>query len=561
MLSSTGNYAPWHWLQINGALGGDYTLQSDESNLRAQDCSYVLQQVYSGSDAACASGHDRRQGETFVKTANVTARNAFTPTPWLMLQTSLGEQYSRTTFSTLEVGSTNGCSLAFGTTLLSPPPVCPYPNAELYNVNEYRDEQATAGWYLEEEVQLLGMYTTFGFRRDVSSGFGGQVNKRPPFYPKFNLSYLLSDKSFFPKQDVVSSLRLRLAYGHSGNTTSQTAVLNQYTLQQEAFGTATTPSAAVYVLQLGNPNLKPERGTEWEGGFDASFLANERIRTEFTLYKKFTRDAINNLTLPPSFGAQQLYEYVNLGNVENRGLELSITARLLDARMINWDLTVNYTRNTNRLVHKAPTLQVGGGYNTENHEGYPLFGYWGSPIVSYADLNGDGILSQREITFGSPVFMGAPYPKSEVTYVTGMGLFNDAVRVSANFDQVNGLVTPHSTGGVSLTRGGVDRSASLAEQAEYIQAVINGDYFRQSSTMRFNELSVSYNVPRTLALRLLHVQSLAVTFAGRNLALWTNYIGRDPNGDTSGVGNESTYNDFNGTPQPRNFTLRFNLGL
>jgi len=564
-LSGHTEYSPWPWAPLKGTVGGDYALRTDGSDIRSQDCTFVLQQVNGGSNAACPSGHAQRQDETFVKTADASATLSMSPTHWLTLQTSLGEQYTHTDFHGLQAGNNvnNNCYLAFGTTLLTPSPVCQNPNTERYLVEEFQDEAATAGWYLEEYVELFGMHTTFGFRRDVASGFGGEVNKSPPYYPKFNVSIPLSDKSFFPKQSWVSSLRLRVSYGQSGNVTSQTAVLNQYASQKVAFDNQTAANSGAYVFQLGNPNLKPERGTEWDGGFDLSLLENERIRTEVTLYKKFTRDAINFLPLSPSYGIEQAYEYVNLGNVENRGAEISLNAKILDFRPLTWDLTVNYTKNTNRLVHKSPALPVFGPSNTQLREGYPLFGFWGSPILSYSDQNQDGILSQSEIVFGAPTFIGVAYPRSNVTYSSGVGLLNGALRVNVNLDQVNGMVSQKTTGGQVLTRGAVDPTSSLAEQAGYLQAVIGngGAYLRQSSTLRLNELSATYIIPPALTRRFLHASTLSVTFAGRNLALWTNYIGKDPNVDTVGRNEETTYDEGTGLPQPRNLVMRFNLGL
>jgi len=567
ILSTDANYRPLGWLTMNGTVGGDYTAQTDESTLRAQDCTPALQllnPVVNGAPVPCGSGHTVRRGEVMVATANVRAQLSFEPVSWVNLRTSLGEQYSHTGFYNLQVGNSHpfGCPLAFGTTLLTPEPVCLFSSMQRYAVNESRDEDATAGWYLEEAVGIFGLYTSFGIRQDVSSAFGHHTNKTPPNYPKFSLSYPLSEQSFFPKQSIVPSLRLRLAYGQSGNQASQTSVLNSYALDQ--LTTETTSAPMIQVNMLGNPDLKPERGTEWEGGFDISLFENERVHAEVTLYKKFTRDAITQVILPPSYGVQTLAQTINLGNVQNRGAELAVTTKVLDTKQLGWDFSVNWTQNTNKLVHMAPSLSASGPLGTQFHEGYPLYGYWGAPVISYADRNGDGILSPSEIVFGEQVFMGAPYPKSEVTYTNSVSLLNGALRVNASFDQVNGLSNRMMVNnqGTYNTRGAVDRTAPLAEQAAWIQALFNGGaYMGETTSLRLNELSVTYNVPVATARRFLHASSFALTVAGRNLALWTDYAGKDPNVDTSNLFGEATLDDGTGVPQPRNWTLRFNLGL
>ena len=565
ILSTTANYRPLRWLSFSGAGGGDYGLRVDQADLRAQDCSVTLVLIQNGS--GCPSGHTTSRGETFVVTANGGAHLNFTPVSWINLQTALGEQYNHTNFYNLQVGnsSATNCPLAFGTTLLTPTPVCQSIYSQAYAVNESRDEAATAGVYLEETVTIFGIYSTFGVRKDVASAFGGQVTKSPPNYPKLNFSYPLSEQSFFPKQSLVSNLRLRIAYGQSGNQASQAAVLNNYALSKNSYPGTSSSSNSVVVTQVGNPNLKPEKGTEWEGGFDVSFLENERLHAEVTLYRKYTRDAITTLTLAPSYGVDNLSQFVNLGNVENRGLELALTTKLLDTRFVTWDLALNATKNTNKLVHKAPGLNANGPLNTQFREGYPLYGYWGLPVVSYADVDGNGFLDQTEVQFGTQQFLGAPYPTSEITYNTGISLWNGAVRLSAVLDQINGQTTQlvlANHGGNFDPRAAVDPSTSFAQQAGYIQAVANNySYIGTSSSVRLNELSVTYNVPPAMARRLLHVETFGLTLAGRNVGLWSSYAGKDPNIDTSGLFGEATQDNALGTPQPRFWTLRFNLGL
>jgi len=574
VLASSGHFTPWQWLNLTGTTGGDYTLRSDEANIRAQDCTAVLQVVNHGPNSTCRSGRNTRRDETFVKTANVGAQLSFSPLSWVTSRTSLGEQYGHTDFYSLQVGAPFDCTLAFGSTLLTPAPICPYSNENPYTVSESQDQSATAGVYVEESLGLFGLFVTTGIRRDVSSGFGSAVNRTPPNYPKFDLSYPISEQSFFPKQSLVSSLRLRVAYGQSGNAASQSGTLNTYQQQQELFGPSNTPTAIIVMTGLGNRDLKPERGVEWEGGFDLSLFERERVRVGFTMYRKFTRDAINWLPIASSYGlGTGTLMYANLGDVENRGLEATVDVRPIDSRLLTWNLTINGTKNTSKLVHKAQTLRADGQGDTRNVEGYPLFGYWGIPVASYADANHNGILEPQEVMFGPSKYLGSAAPRGELTYANSIGLFNGTLHVGANFDQVLGQVTVRyidSDGG--RPRAAVDPTAPLAEQAGWIQAVVNfsdghggntqgAEYFSEASTLRFNELSVAYDVPAKLVQRLLHGRALQVTVAARNLALWTNYVGKDPNVSTQASVDEFSFDFGTGVSQPRNVTLRFNLSL
>jgi TonB-dependent SusC/RagA subfamily outer membrane receptor len=554
ILSTNAQYAPWSWLTLTATGGGDYTIRTDEALLRAQDCTVIL------NPNGCPSGHVNRRDEVFVTTVNVGARFMYSPLSWVNLQTSLGEQYSKTNFYSLQAGS--NCPLAFGTDLLTPSPICRNFFDQPFSIQESRDASASAGWYVEQGVSLFGLYTSFGFREDVASAFGRNVTKTPPKYPKLSLSYPLSEQAFFRRQSLVSNLRLRLAYGQSGNQASQAGVFNNFAQTPLTFAGSATPVDILTIQTMGNADLRPERGTEWEGGFDASFFDNERVQTSVTLYRRFTRDAITQVQLPPSVGVNALQRFENLGDVQNRGSEVSISAKVLDLQQLGWDVRVNLAHNTNKLVKKAPGLNQNGPGNTQFREGYPLYGFWGAPVKSFADRNGDGILAVDEISFGALAYMGAPYPKAEVSYGSDFTLFGGALHLGANLDQIVGSVQQRYIS-AGLPRAAVDRTTSLAAQAAWVQASLYnpGAYIIQSSSLRFNELSMTYNLPARATQRFLHARSLALTVAGRNLALWTNYVGKDPNVDDSSAFGEVTTDGGRGVPQPRNWILRFNLGL
>jgi hypothetical protein len=283
--------------------------------------------------------------------------------------------------------------------------------------------------------------------------------------------------------------------------------------------------------------------------------------------RKFTRDMISPFTLASSFGVSGVTgtptQYENVGNVVSRSLELSLDTRILDTHAVTWNVLVGATLGHNKLIHKAPGLDAFGTQGASFHEGFPIFGYWGNPVLSYADVNQNGILEQSEIQFGPQQFMGAPYPSSSMNYSSDLSFWNGALRLSATLTQVDGLTNPLCvTGGCGVyPRAAVDRTAPLAEQAAYIQAALSGgNYLAASSSLRLNEASMTYTVPARFARQLVHAQSLSVTFAGRNLGLWTSYAGQDPNVDTSGLLGEATSNNGFGTPQPRSWVLRFSAG-
>jgi TonB-dependent SusC/RagA subfamily outer membrane receptor len=563
LASSSATLRPFSWLSSIATLGSDYTVTNSDLLMRQQDCTSAL------NPTGCGSARSTARGETFVATVNVGATARFTVRPGITTQTAIGEQYTDTKYSQLLAANNGQTMLAFGSNLLSPAPIVTAGSGtQLYAVQESRDEKATAGWYLEQQLAWRErLFFTAGFRRDASSGFGKNVNDRAPTYPKYSVSWLVSDEPFFPKSSIVSSVRLRSAYGHSGEIAGQSFVSNSYVqttaLANDATASGTTLVPGLQLSGVGNADLKPERTSEWEGGFDADFFPDQRVHVEATVYRKLTKDAIVSNVLPSSAGANWI-DYVNVGSVQNRGFELGVTAHILNTRPVTWDVTFNSTHNANKLVTVDSGISLYCGSDARCQVGYPLFGFFQRPILSYEDRNGDGILAWNEVVFGTtPTYQGSGEPRYNNTYFTTFGVMNDVIRITAVFNHVVGLSTlAYFSGNSGSVVGGrclVDRTCTLAQQAETMQAEATGAA-NQTNTMRFQELSITYNLSTSLARRLAKAQSASVTLAGRNLHLWTDYLGKDPNIDLSAGASEYGTDAGTGLAQPRNWTVRVNLG-
>jgi len=106
-----------------------------------------------------------------------------------------------------------------------------------------------------------------------------------------------------------------------------------------------------YSTTLGDPNLKNELAREVEFGFDIRFL-NDRIGLDAAVYKKNSFNQIINLPADQESGTSS--RYINAGNIQNEGLELLLTANPIKTRNFSWNMTVNFTRNVNKVIALAP---------------------------------------------------------------------------------------------------------------------------------------------------------------------------------------------------------------
>jgi hypothetical protein len=197
-----------------------------------------------------------------------------------------------------------------------------------------------------------------------------------------------------------------------------------------------------------------------------------------------------------------------------------------------------------------------------HREGYPLYGYWAYPI-SYDDANGDGLLSLSEVQLGDTLeFQGSTHPSRQLTAATQIELLNGRLRLSSLFDYRGGHAAGMQTeasrcGPLGTCRWANDLSASLQEQA-WAASTKKQIGFRtlvdDPAFTRWREMSVSYDLPQAVA-AWVSASGLSLTLTGRNLWLWTDYHGFDPE-LVSQPGRNEGVSDNLGVPQSRYWLLR-----
>jgi hypothetical protein len=393
------------------------------------------------------------------------------------------------------------------------------------------------------------------------------------FYPKLSASWVISDERFFPSGRFVDQLRLRTAYGASGvqpGTIDALPYFSTTTLLGES-GERT----GVVFSALGNPDLKPERSTEFEAGIDGTFF-NSRLTTEITYYNKLSRDALIERVLPPSAGTGATVRFENLGSVRNRGWEALVNAQIVQSDAFGWDLSLNGTTNDNELESLGGEASIVISSTLRNVEGYPLNGWWSRRLVGYEDKDGDNLIeydtaaARTEVFVSDSVeFLGHSAPRYEAALTNGFDFWQRRFRVSAMVDYKGGHMVYNNTERIRCAsrnncRGLVDPTAPLDEQARVVAVrqhpsrTVAG-FIEPGDFIRFRELSLSFDAPESLASRLLGSRQVTATLAARNLGiLWTRYSGVDPEAfGTTGDAPSS----FQAFAPPTYFTFRLTLGL
>lgn len=496
-------------------------------------------------DADSLGELSRGTGRSLVGTVNLRG-TVQAPLPWgFKFQTSVGANYTSTSTNDL-LNSARG--LVKGTNSLN--------GAQSLRGSESQIGSATFGWFIEPSIAHKRFFLSSGLRFDGGSTYGTRVTLAG--FPKLSASWVISQEPFFPLKGLFSSFQLRAAYGQAGVQPGATDRLRLFTQGQQwldgTFGNA------ISLSQLGNTQLRPERSTEFEGGFYAELLDN-RLSVDFTTYRKTRVDALMPVPLPPSvYGGGSIL--LNVGTIRNSGLELTLGLTPVRLRAITWSTQFNVSRNRNLVVELGPGVTpflADGADDSRVAAGYPLFGRWARPIIGYADANGDGVIERNEVQLGdSLVYMGSPLPNYQASAHTNLALLNGALSVGASFAYEDGLTQVNQTARNRLfSRGLNDSSAPLGEQAT-AAVMFDTDYglMQTVSLLRWQSLSIGYRVPSSVA-RLLGADEIGVAVQGSNLGLHTNYRGKDPSVGASPAGNAVL--DAGQLPQPRSWQLRVDV--
>jgi TonB-linked SusC/RagA family outer membrane protein len=561
---STGLFGGHQLQAVDDFLAGYYTRLTDEAteftngvNLNLRPASWLTASADAGLNiiqrqdalllprgASQLTGEDSigtasaGWGNSLVSTVNLRS-TATSPLPWgFHLQLSIGANYTNQHTSDMAV---TGNDLATGGSSVAQA-------AKILSLTELQQGQATFGWYVEPAINRKRFWLSTGLRFDGGTAFGAHASLAG--FPKVSASYLISDEPFFPFKNIFNTLRLRAAYGQAGVQPGPAQRLRLYSTQARTWVDG-QPGDATLLQALGNTELRPERSTEFEGGLDADLL-DDRLSLIVSGYRKTRVDAIMDFNVPPSvYGANEVIAK-NVGTIRNSGYELTLGTRLVRTDLVTWGAQLSVSHNQNIVVSLGAGVQPFGGDVARVVAGYPLFGRWGKPVLAYGDLNGDGVLEPNEVLFGdTSVYLGSPEPNYTAALNTTFSFLRGALTVNAGFTYVNGAVEqgPWTDERVRMvSRASNDPTTPLGEQAAALSSGTSDFLSTQVvNTLRFNSLSIAYNVSGRLAQRV-GARALTVALQGTNLGLHSNYRGLDPDvgyGFDAGV-----------LPQPRIWQVR-----
>ncbi|MDQ3951233.1 MAG: TonB-dependent receptor, partial [Gemmatimonadota bacterium] len=556
--SLNANWRPTSWLQNRANVGIDHASRFDDNLLRRGEGPPINSTYRLGFK-------DAGRGAIRNFTADLGSTGSWNLSQALNSKTTVGVQYVN---YRLERNAAFAEDIPRGTQT---------PNAgAIKDAEEATVLQKTLGVFVDEALSFRErLFLNVAVRSDQNSAFG--TNFQRVFYPKASVSWLASDEAFFPRPAWMNQLRLRAAYGASGVQPEPNDAPRYF------YGTSVNVNQVdlpgVVDTLPGNRDLKPERSTEIEAGFDTR-LFNNRLNLELTYYSKVTKDALIDAVVAPSAGSAQSVRR-NLGSVRNAGVELLLNSQVFDRPWLAYDLSLNGSLNDNKLVDMGGVPdQVFTTWRAV--AGYPLFGFWERPITGWQDKNGNRILEYNadpnlnEVFVGdTPIFRGYSSPRYQATLVNGLEVLNRSLRLTAMFEYRGGFLHYNNTERIRCVSrqncaGFQDPNASFEDQAmvvattQHPSRTLDG-FFQPGSFVRFRELTATYSLPERFAGRYLRARSASLNLAARNLKVWTEYRGLDPDNDRLASASVAAQNgppeEFQTLGVPTYFILRLNLGF
>ncbi len=448
----------------------------------------------------------------------------------------------------------------------------------------------TLGFFGQQELSYRDkLFLNAAVRWDASSTFA--PSERWQAFPKFSASYVLVDNS----PGALNNLRLRSALGWAG---SQPGILNAYSqfVTFTQFPFAGRPGF-VNDVTFGNPDLKNERAREWELGTDVGFFGG-RVSTEATYYNRLVSDLLFFRPLPSSTGFSR--QFFPIGTMSNKGVELLLKTTNVDKPNLQWTSTMTYARNKN-LVESLTIqdFQSAGGYPNRIRAGEPAGVFYGSYAArncltgallldslgryrrsnQTADMG--ATLAIREALSGGTCndslnnVIGDPNPKWIGSFLNEFTLARK-IRVRALLDGVFGnkimnLSTRAQNAGIASNSKSYERELLPYGDPRKLPPGFNArtqgifQYWIEDGTfVKLRELSASYTLDAP-GVRRYFRDGVDLSLSGRNLAVWTNYSGYDPEinlfgTNAGGIGSVQTTSadrgfDFGGYPIPRIWQL------
>ncbi len=393
-------------------------------------------------------------------------------------------------------------------------------------------------------------------RRDGFSAFA--ENEKTAYFPSGALGWNISNEAFMENAEWVDNLKLRVGYGISGNQTSRYSSLARVSTRPAyVFGDGAGTAFGQELNSLANSNLRWEKTTGLNVGLDFSLLS-DRLSGSVDVYDNITNDLLFAVRIPYLTGFNTIQ--TNVGEIQNRGVEVSLTGDIVRTDNFKWTATANFSTNKNEILSLTGEDADGDGVEDDLIQSGLFIGESINAIYTYevdgiyqigeenipdgyqpgnyriVDQNDDGLITQADdrkiIGKGDPDFRASllntfsykgislsiflnSIQGGDNSYIAGNdnALYRDANTLYQN--NISGIDywSPQNPDGLNALAPG--------------RPGISGTRYENRSFIRLQDINLKYNFDKAF-LDKLSISELSIFLSGKNLATWTDWNGWDP---------------------------------
>lgn len=459
---------------------------------------------------------------------------------------------------------------------------------------------------------------TASVRADGSSKFA--AGNKWGYFPSASAAWRFSSEAFMKNVHFISDAKLRLGYGASGNNrVGDFAYLPQLQLTSNQYwysiGNAPLGIGSV-IISSGNPDLRWETNEQTNIGLDMAFFQN-RMTLTVDAYQRTTNDLLLNAALPYMQGIESSNGVKNVGKLQNKGLEITLTGVIVDNRKFNWSSNFNISFNKNKILALAEGQQSilsGSGtfFNTTYSGLFPYISVIDRPLgemyglvfdgvyqfadfdvmpngtyllkgdvptngsarnairpgdIKYKDLNGDLQVNNQDYTI-----IGSGLPKHTGGFSNDFRYGNFDLNVLLQWSYGNDIINANRY----VFEGGIVNNPNLNQFASFANrwtpenpsntmfraggmgnAAYSSRVIEDGSYLKLRTVSLGYNIPAGM-LKRAKIQSIRIYGAAQNIYTWTKYSGMDP--EVNGrPGNLTPGFDYAIYPHSRSYVAGLNV--
>lgn len=438
-------------------------------------------------------------------------------------------------------------------------------------------------------------------RRDGSSRFG--TNNQYALFPAASVAWRISEEGFMENLSKVTDLKVRASVGRTGNQN-----IGNYVAQGTyVTGANYNGQSGVRIGGIPSADLSWETTEQVDVGVDLAMFDN-RINLSADLYRKNTHGLLFSMPLPQYTGFGSYW--TNLGEIENKGVELALNGDIIRGNDVNWSAGFNISFNRNSVVElpNGNPILVGsstGVYYTTNaafmtQEGRPIGEFYGyrwtgevyatdeiakahvtsivgqAPVggtLKYEDVSGPDGVPDGKIDANDRQLIGSPHPKFfggfntqvswrnfdlglQFSFVYGNNLFNQMRFLSsrgfaydaARKERINAWSGP----------GHITTEHKVLTSTDSRDNQFSSKYVEDASYLRLNNVTLGYNFPESVT-ETLNVSAFRLYFSGQNILTVTDYKGFDPEVNAKAGDIRTQGVDIGMIPQVSTYMLGLNV--